>query len=294
MEQVLASVLDIAVLVFAVSSMLSVGFGNTLTKILGPLRDAGKVVRAVVANFVLVPALAWLVVQFIPLEVPRAIGFFLIAAAAGAPFVIKLVEAAESDVSLTASLLVLLLPVTIVYMPIVVPLALPQANVSAGAIARPLVLSMLLPLGIGLFVREKAEGWALRLQPWMQKLSSVAIIVLMATTLLSNFSTIIELLDVETLLAAAIIIGGAFGIGFLLGGPDRESREVLGLGTGQRNIAAATVVATQTVRNPETTSTVIFASLVAFVILFGLAALLRRNDAEEGQTVRPASATRHR
>src|SRR5690606_30585684 len=136
--------------VFAVTSMLSVGFGNTLQRILGPLRNVRGVVRAVVANFVLVPVLAFVVLQVIPLELPRAIGLFLIASAAGAPFVIKLVEAAESDVSLSASLLVLLLPLTIVYMPVVVPLALPAAEVSAGAIATPLVITMLLPLAFGL------------------------------------------------------------------------------------------------------------------------------------------------
>jgi BASS family bile acid:Na+ symporter len=255
--------------------MVSVGFGHTLQSILGPLRNVRNVVRAIVANFVLVPLLAYIVVQLIPLELPRAIGLFLIATAAGAPFVVKLVEAAGSDVSLSASLLVLLLPITIVYMPIIVPLALPRAEVSARAIASPLVITMLLPLAIGLFVRAKAERWALRLQPWMQRLSTFALVLLVVATVLSNFQAILDLFELDTILAAAIIIVGAFGIGFLLGGPDRESREVLGLGTGQRNVAAATVVAAEVVRLPETTATVVLASLVALIILFTLATLLR-------------------
>jgi bile acid:Na+ symporter, BASS family len=36
-----------------------------------------------------------------------------------------------------------------------------------------------------------------------------------------------------------------FGTGWLLGGPDGDTRRVLALGTGQRNIAAALVVASQ-------------------------------------------------
>ena len=283
MDQVPTRLLDAAVVVFAVSSMLSVGFGNTLGRLLEPLTDAWRVTRAVLANFVLVPLLAYIVIQVIPLELPRAIGLFLVASAAGAPFLIKLAEAAESDVALGASLLVLLLPLTIIYMPIVVPLALPRAEVSAGAIARPLVITMLLPLATGLFVRAKAEGWARLLQPWMQRLSTVALVVLVTTTVLNNFQTLVGFFDIETILAAAIIIGGAFGIGFLLGGPDRKSREVLGLGTGQRNIAAATVVATRVIHLPETTTMVISASLVALVILFTLAALLRNREEAGGR-----------
>src|SRR5690625_1435950 len=85
MDAFLSTLLDLSVIVFAVTSMLSVGFGSTFRRILGPLRDPGKVTRAIVANFVLVPALAYLTVQLVPLEPARAIALFLVAAAAGAP-----------------------------------------------------------------------------------------------------------------------------------------------------------------------------------------------------------------
>lgn len=276
--------LNVSTIVFAVSSMFSVGLANTLKRILGPLRDVGAVTRAVVANFVLVPLLAYLVVQLIPLAGPHAVGLFVIGTAAGAPFLIKLVEVAESDVPLSASLLVLLLPVTIVYMPIVIPWVLPDAELSAGAIARPLLLTMLLPLAFGIVVRGNREELARRIQPWMRKLSTLALVLLLISTVVVNFDEIRGLFGLETILATVILIGGAFGIGFLLGGPDRESREVLGLGTGQRNMGAAIVVATQTIRIPETTSMIVFASLVGLAILFGLTAVLRHSGEEKGHT----------
>lgn len=278
MNAFLPTLPDLSVIVFAVTSMLSVGFGNTFRRILGPLRDPSKVARAVVANFVLVPALAYLTVRFIPLEPPRAVALFLIATAAGAPFVVKLVETAESDIPLSASLLVLLLPLTIVYMPIIVPLALPTAAVNPMAIATPLVMTMLLPLVIGLLVRAKFTRLARRLAPGMRTTSTVSLIVLIGATFLNNVRVVLNLFELWTILATVIVVGGAFGIGFLLGGPDWEAREVLGLGTGQRNIAAAMVVATQAVRNPQTIGMVVFVSLVSLAILFGLAGLLRDDD----------------
>ncbi|HEX7090003.1 MAG TPA: bile acid:sodium symporter [Longimicrobiales bacterium] len=276
MTAVLSTLLDLSVIVFAVASMLSVGLGQTVRQILSPLRNVGAVIRAVIANFVLVPLLALLVLRVIPVEQPLAIGLFLVAAAAGTPFLIKLVEAAGSDVPLSGSLLVLLLPLTIIYMPIVVPLALPEAQVGPDAIARPLVFTLLVPLAIGLLVRRQYGRWAHGALPFFQKTSTIALVVLILSTILVNLEGILEIFGTGAILAAAIIIGGAFGIGFLLGAPGRAAREVLALGTGQRNIAAAMVVASEAVEIPGTMSMVVVASLIGLLILFVLAALLRR------------------
>ena len=60
-------VLNIAVLVFAVSSMLSVGLAHEWREILAPLRAVRPVLRALVANFVLVPLLAFVVLKVLVL-----------------------------------------------------------------------------------------------------------------------------------------------------------------------------------------------------------------------------------
>ena len=157
MTGILSSLLDIATLVFAVSSMLSVGFSYTLRELIEPLRSARLVIVTLVANFVLVPVLAFAVTQFLSLGEAREIGLILVASAGGAPFLIKLTQAADGDVALAAGVLVLLLAVTVLYMPIVVPLIAPDAEVSAISIAVPLVLTSLLPLGIGLLIDVKIE-----------------------------------------------------------------------------------------------------------------------------------------
>lgn len=281
MTEILPWLLETSVIVFAITSMLSVGFGHTFKEILGPLRNLGAVVRALIANFVLVPLLALVVLRLLPLEQPHAVGLLLIATAAGAPFLIKLTAAAESDVALSATLLVLLLPATIVYMPFVLPLVLPDVPVRALAIAVPLVLTMLLPLAAGLLVRALSELWAMRLRPTARMISTVSLMVLVLATVLANLRGILDILLTVAILAALLVIGGAFVIGYLLGGRDRDSREVLGLGTSQRNIAAATVVATQAVRDPDTVVMVIVSSLVGFAVLFPVAAWLRARSTNE-------------
>lgn len=275
----LSWLLNAAVIVFAVTSMLSVGFGHTAQQVIGPLRNVRGVLRALLANFVLVPLLGLFVLRLLPLPEPHAIGIFLIATAAGAPFLIKLAEASESDVALSATLLVLLLPATIIYMPLVVPLALPDAAISGSSIAMPLLLTMLLPLAVGLLVRHVAEPIATRLQPLAARTSTIALLALLLTTILANLRGILDVILSTSALAAILVIGGAFVIGYGLGF-DRASREVMGLGTAQRNIAAASVVATQAVADTDTLIVVVTASLAGFAILFPVAAWLRMRQGD--------------
>ena len=77
----LLGLLDIATLVFAVSSMLSVGFSYTVRELIEPLRNARLVIGALVANFVLVPLLAYAITGFLSLGEGREIGLLLVAAA---------------------------------------------------------------------------------------------------------------------------------------------------------------------------------------------------------------------
>src|SRR3954449_11396659 len=74
MATFLSTLLNIAVIIFAVTSMLSVGFGHTLREIIGPLRHPRGVIRVLAANFVLVPLLAFGVGRLLSLDQPLEIG----------------------------------------------------------------------------------------------------------------------------------------------------------------------------------------------------------------------------
>ena len=109
MNAALSTVLNLSVIVFAATSMLSVGLGSTLKQGSGtaPERAAGGVrtARQLRAG----PTARVCRDPLMPLERPHALGLFLIGTAAGAPFLIKLIEAAEGRVARGATLLVLLL-----------------------------------------------------------------------------------------------------------------------------------------------------------------------------------------
>lgn len=285
MIDVLRSLLGIATVVFAATSMLSVGFGYTLAEIAAPLRRGRRVLLALVANFVLVPILGWIVAWLMALDQSLAIGLMLLATGAGAPFLIKLTAAARGDLALSATVLVLLVPVTIVYMPLVVPLLIPGVAISAGAIAMPLVLSMLVPLALGLAVRARRPALAARLGTPARITSTVALLVLFACAILVNLEGILTIFGRGAIGASFLFVIGAFGIGYLLAAPRRDSRIVVGLGTGQRNVAAAMVVAAQTIGDPDMVLMVAITSLIGLLVLFPIAHWLRSGAVVEDEDI---------
>ena len=133
---ILTTLSDFSVQLFAIASMASIGFRYSVGEIVGPLHRFWAVIVALVANFVAVPLLAFVILHVIKLDPAYAIGLVLVAAAAGAPMIIKVTEMSGGDVAFSAGLLVLLIVVSIVYMPLVVPLLSPGSEISPWAIAR--------------------------------------------------------------------------------------------------------------------------------------------------------------
>jgi len=226
------------------------------------------VLLALLGNFVLVPALAYLISVVIPLDDGLKTGLIIAGAAAGAPFLPKLVQVAKGNAAFSVGLMTLLMVVTVIYLPLVLPILLPGASVSPWDIAKSLITTMLIPLGIGLFIKARYEETAQSLLPHMSQISSLAIVVMLVTILVLQFSTIIGAIGTGALVAALLFLAGALVIGFLLGGKEASTRSVMGLGTAQRNLAAAMLVAAQNFSDDP--NVLLMVMIIAILGLVGL------------------------
>src|SRR5678815_4268029 len=178
MMDLLQLIEKVSVLVFLVSSMLVSGLGLTWQLLISPLRQVRLVLLVLGLNFIVAPALAWLVTMIIPLERGHAIALILLGGAAGAPFFPKLVEKAGGNLALAASMMALLTCGTIIFMPLALPWLIPGLEADAWSIASPLVFLILLPLAIGLVIRSCSASAAARISPLLAKLSSLSLLVL--------------------------------------------------------------------------------------------------------------------
>jgi BASS family bile acid:Na+ symporter len=289
MNRLMTELLNIAIPLFAISSMAAVGFRYTFRQIAAPFRNVPGLILVLFANFVLVPMLAFMIVRLFSLEQPLAIGLTLVALAAGAPFAIKLTQISGADPAFSAGILVLLLIVTILFMPFVLPWLEPGIAVNAYAIARPLVLTMLLPLGIALLLENLWPGLGERIEGGLSTLTSISLITVVALTFVNNLSALLGAFVIRPILAALLLLLGAFIIGYAFGIFGKSTRNLVGLNTAQRNYAAAMIVASETFANPDVLVMVVVASVVSTALLFPGAWLLKKYSTHSTPTSAPKS-----
>ena len=272
--ELLSKAATVAMLSFVVSSMLAMGAGLTIPQIAEPLRNARLVVLALLANFVVMPLGALALAKVLWLDEPFGIGLLLLGCAAGAPFLPKLAELAKGNLAFAVGAMVLLMVVTVGYLPIVLPLLLPGVTVNAWEIARSLLLLMLLPLAIGLALKARYGELAARVKPVLDWISNVSLILLVCLITAANIDKVLQVFGTRAILAGLLFIVLGLGTGWLLGGSSADTKRVMALGTGQRNIAAALVVASQSFSDAKVVVMVIVVAIVGLIVLMPLSRAL--------------------
>ena len=267
----------VATLVFVLSSMLAMGLGLKVAQITAPLRNLRLVAMSLLANFAVMPLGAIVLARVLRLDEPLGVGLLLLGVAAGAPFLPKLAQIAKGNLAFAVALMVLLMVITVGYLPLVLPILLPGVSVNSVKIARSLVLLMLLPLAGALAVNAKLPAAAARAKPLFDRLSSLGLVLVVLLLVVVNFNDVLSLFGTRAILAGLLFIALGYVVGWALGGPGSDTRPVLGLGTAQRNIAAGLVVGSQSFSDPRVVVMVVVVAMVSLLILLPLSRLLARN-----------------
>jgi predicted Na+-dependent transporter len=267
----------LSVFAFVVSSMFSMGLSLTIQEILESLRSTRPVLSALVANFALVPLSAYIITRAIPLNEPFTIGLLLLATASGAPIFPKLVEYAHGDIALAVGLMAMLMAATIVYMPVVVPLILPGVHTGTWAIAKPLLTVVLPALVFGLCLRAYRRKLAERLQPILRVTSNATLVLVIVAGLAANGTNVVRAGSFKAIVAGLLLLSISFGFGFGLGGPHAHTRKVLALGTAQRNLSVAFLIAVENFREPGVVTMLAILALLAFFTQIPIALIWGRH-----------------
>jgi BASS family bile acid:Na+ symporter len=274
--ELLQKATSVAMLIFVLSSMLAMGLGLTVSQIITPLRHARLVVLSLLANFVLMPLAAIALAALLRLDQPLGVGLLLLGTAAGAPFLPKLAQIAEGNLAFAVGLMVLLMVVTVGYLPLVLPVLLPGVSVNPAKIARSLFLLMLLPLAGALAIKARFAVAAARTKAVLDRVSNLSLMLLVVLITVANINNVLAVFGTHGILAGLLFIAVGFGMGWLLGGPGMDTRRVLALGTAQRNIAAALVVGSQSFRDPKVVVMVVVVAIVSLLVLMPLSRLLAK------------------
>jgi len=268
--EILNTLYNLMGLVFVLGTIISMGLSLTIAQITGPLRNGRFVIMALLANFVVPPILAFILIRIFSLDESLAVGLLLVSLSAGAPSLPKTAVFAKVDTAAATGLMVLLVISTIVVLPIALPFLLTGISVTFWDIAAGLVYLILIPLAISLFVRARYPDSAASTQPMFAQASNLSLLILMVLMVVLNFNDVVGLFGTGGLLASLILVILTTAGGYLLGKLGKAGDWLQGLGAGQRNIAAAMVVATMNFGNDEIVMVVVY-SLIGMIVIVPLA-----------------------
>ena len=266
------------VLVFTVSNLASMGLQVNIPPVLKTVRNPRFLVLVLVWGWVVGPALGYLITRVLPLAEPFAAVVLLTSLAPCAPFLPPMVEKARGDVDFAGAFIPAAAVGTVVFMPLFAPQLIHGLTLSALSLAKPLVLTVLIPLLAGAVLRTYAAPWAAKLFKPVKALAglSTALTVLFCILLYSR-----RMLDTAGSFALAsmtlfMLVMGliTYRFGF---GLKQSERSVMCLGMGSRNIAAvlAGVLAIPN-GDPRMTAMVVMWTLWSFVLAKIAAPILGR------------------
>jgi predicted Na+-dependent transporter len=276
MAQVLQLVEKVSLLAFLVGSMLAMGLSLGFGSVLAPLRKMRLVLMAVGLNFVLAPLLAWVITFVIPLQDGHAAGLMLLGGAAGAPFLPKLVEVAHGDVAVAVALVVLLTFGTILFLPFALPHLVAGFTADPWDVARPMVLTILVPLIAGMTMKSVAPSLAAAAVPVFAWLGNAGLLLLSVLLVALNIPALLAVVGSGAIAACILYVAGLFALAWPCGGRLPEARGVLALATSARNFGAAMVPAANSFRDPGVLLMLIVSAVVGLVMTFMAAGWVRR------------------
>lgn len=292
MSEIISSLNSAFTLAFVVTSMFGLGLGLTVQDLIAPLRNLRLVVVMLAVNFVLIPAVAWVLTRVMPLGPDLQIGLILMSTVAGAPLAIKASQLARGDIVAAGSLVTLQVVATVIYLPLVLPFLIPGIAVDTVSIAMPLFLQILLPLGAGVLMNVRYDEEAEMTRPMMGDISNISLAMMLVLNL-GNVPQVLGLVGTGAIAGILIVIFTGLAAGYLLGGPETGTRRTLAIGSAQRNYAAAFVLAQGNFADrPDVFLMLLTASLISMIVILVVAGEFGRRS-RGGEIDAPVATVQH-
>ena len=244
MDEFLRQSVPLAIAIFLVTAMLSLGLDLTLKQIMEPLRNRRLVIKSVLISGLAVPLVAIALTQALAMEQALATGLIVYALAAGTEGGPKFVQLVKGSTAFAFGLLGVLLTVTVVFLPLAINLAIPGAEVSVGEVVVKLLLLVALPIAVGMVVNARAADLAARISPGVHRLSIIFLAILFFLVIYVNIEAIVSMQS-TAVLAGMLLFAITYGVGYAAGGPVVEDRKALAFMTFARNGSISMLIAGQ-------------------------------------------------
>jgi BASS family bile acid:Na+ symporter len=232
------------VLVFTVSNLAAMGLQVKVPDVVVALRNRKSIALIFLWGWVVGPAFGYLITRVLPLAEPYVIVVLLTSLAPCAPFLPPMVVKARGDMGFTGAFIPLVVVGTVVWMPLMAPLLITGLTIDTWALAKPLLLTILVPLTIGTAIRYFAGSVATRIFPAVKVLAGLSTLMTIIWCLVLYGRAILNTAGSFALLSMTLFMVGMALVTYRFGfGMKQNQRSVMSLGMGTRNIAAVLAAA---------------------------------------------------
>ncbi len=225
------------------------GFGLQATNedVLYLLRKPGLLVRSLVAMFLIMPLFALLMTRMFDYHSAVAIALDALAISPVPPLLPRRVTKSGGRTPYGLGLMVTASVLSIVFIPLALNLIGKFLNrpldMSSGEVAKLVVVSVLIPLGLGLGVRSIAPHLAGRIAKPVGMFATVLLALGVLAILVPVLPIAWRLIGNGTIFVFVAFVVVGLAVGHILGGPDPDERVTLALCTACRHPALAMAIA---------------------------------------------------
>jgi BASS family bile acid:Na+ symporter len=241
---------QLVILAFQISLQLTVfGYGlqATLDNVLYLARRPGLLARSFVAMFVAMPIVMIALIQVFTLPHALEVCLVTLALSPVPPAMPKKMIKGGGRHEYAIGLLAIMALLSIVVIPVAVDLigryvGRPFA-MAPGAIAKVVIVAVIVPLMVGMTVRAARPAIAERIDKPVALIAALLLAVATLVLVGSSWSALWRLATSETLTALTVFVVLGLSIGHVLGGPASDNRVVLALASAGRHPGIALALA---------------------------------------------------
>ena len=251
--------------IFLPISLAIIMFGMGLTLVVGDFGRLFTYPKAVIVGLcnqlIFLPLIGFSIILLFDLSSSMAIGIMILALCPGGPTSNLITQVSRGNIGLSVTLTALASLISVFTIPIILSKAITYFTGETGVVIElPIVQTMLqiliitvIPVSIGMVIRKKNEGFALRMERPMRTASTVLFVIIFLLVMIANKDLIVQAMK-EVGLATLLLNLSTMALGYITARAFRikgKSQISITIESGIQNGTLAFVIATTILNNVE-------------------------------------------
>ena len=266
------------VMITVIFLMLGVGLQTTFRQIIDVIRQFQLLMRGILANFLIIPVLLYLGIQWSYLTPEVGIGLMVMAAAPVAPMAPPFVGMAKGDLPYAVGLMTVVALLCVPLTPLILSLCVVTSeqglNLDTFQMIQTILIAQLIPISIGIAIHRVTPHWTENLMKFVPKIGQCLLVISIILIIAVGAKQMVGIgLIAHLAIFLAVIISLLVGDWMMLGETTARRRS-LGISTAIRNPALGLLIATGNFPGTDAVAVVLVFAVYSMIVGFAYGKLM--------------------